>query len=91
MNEQDKAKRVDSEIDFETGLKRLQDIVERLEKQDLPLEEAVKLFEEGMKLSNTCAEILEHAEKRVKVLIKEQESGSVIEKDLEELDQEITS
>ncbi len=79
---EDKSDRDDKKLDFETGLKRLQEVVEKLERQDIPLEEAVNLFEEGMELSRKCARILEVAEERVKVLMRDQETGKVIERDL---------
>ena len=80
--EEEKRDRDNKKLDFETGLKRLQEVVEKLERQDIPLEEAVNLFEEGMELSRKCARILEVAEERVKVLMRDQETGKVIERDL---------
>ena len=80
--EENKRDRDDKKLDFETGIKRLQELVEKLERQDIPLEEAVNLFEEGMELSRKCAKILEAAEERVKVLMRDQETGKVIERDL---------
>jgi exodeoxyribonuclease VII small subunit len=44
-------------------------VVERLERGDLPLDESVRLFEEGMKLSQACKEALEQAEGRIQVLV----------------------
>ena len=85
-----KSKKNEEVLDFETGLERLQEIVERLEKQDLPLEQAVSLFEEGMKLSNHCAKLLQKAEERIKVLIKDQESGQIVEKELDDIEQDLT-
>ncbi len=81
--EENKRDRDDKKLDFETGIKRLQELVEKLERQDIPLEEAVNLFEEGMELSRKCAKILEAAEERVKVLMRDQETGKVIERDLD--------
>ena len=81
--EENKRDRDDKKLDFETGIKRLQEVVEKLERQDIPLEEAVNLFEEGMELSRKCAKILEAAEERVKVLMRDQETGKVIERDLD--------
>ncbi len=81
--EENKRDRDDKKLDFETGMKRLQELVEKLERQDIPLEEAVNLFEEGMELSRKCAKILEAAEERVKVLMRDQETGKVIERDLD--------
>lgn len=55
--------------DFEKKLTDLESIVERLEQGDLPLEESVRLFEEGMKLSGDCKQELDAAEGRVQLLI----------------------
>ena len=54
---------------FEDDLKKLENVVERLERGDLTLDESVKLFEEGMKLSNACKAELDKAEGRIQVLL----------------------
>ncbi len=56
---------------FEDAMTRLEDIVEDLETGDLPLEDSIKVFEEGMKLVNFCSEKLEQADKKVSMLVKE--------------------
>ena len=56
---------------FEDCLKRLEEIVERLEKGDLSLEESLALFEEGMKLSNACRGELDEAEGKIEILMKQ--------------------
>jgi exodeoxyribonuclease VII small subunit len=56
---------------FEDCLKRLEEIVDQLEKGDLPLEQSLALFEEGMKLSNACRGELEQAEGKVEMLMKQ--------------------
>jgi exodeoxyribonuclease VII small subunit len=56
--------------DFEAALKRLEDIVRKLESGDLPLDSALELFEEGIKLSRYCHSKLEQAERRVEILLK---------------------
>jgi exodeoxyribonuclease VII small subunit len=56
---------------FEDCLKRLEEIVDQLEKGDLPLEQSLALFEEGMKLSNACRGELEQAEGKVEILMKQ--------------------
>lgn len=56
--------------DFETTLKELEAVVERLEDGELPLEQAVKEWERGMKLRETCQKILQQAEQKVDVLVK---------------------
>jgi len=56
---------------FEVAMRELEDIVKRLESGDLPLEESLKIFEEGVALSRYCFNKLEEAEKRVSILIKD--------------------
>ena len=58
------------EANFEETIKELEVIANELEKGDLNLDESVSKFEQGMKLSKTCSEILENAEKRISILIK---------------------
>ncbi len=53
---------------FEEALARLEAITKRLESEDIMLDEAVSLYEEGMKLVNFCSKKLEEAENRVKVI-----------------------
>jgi exodeoxyribonuclease VII small subunit len=55
---------------FEQSLARLEEIVRRMESANLPLDEAMKLFEEGMQLSRDCQKQLEQAEARVEILLK---------------------
>ena len=56
---------------FEECLQRLEKIVDELEKGNAPLEQAIKLFEEGVKLSNSCRQELEAAEGKVEILLKQ--------------------
>ena len=56
--------------DFERSLGRLEEVVKRLESTDLSLDEAMKFFEEGVKLSRECQKQLEEAEGRVEILLK---------------------
>lgn len=60
---------------FETSLKKLEEIVHRLEGGTLSLEESLKAFEEGVKHASFCAKKLDEAERRVEVLLK-QKDGS---------------
>jgi exodeoxyribonuclease VII small subunit len=60
---------------FEASLKRLTEIVQALEKGDLPLEESLRLFEEGVQLSRASQQRLDAAEKRVDELLSVDESG----------------
>ncbi len=55
---------------FEECLDRLEKIVDELEKGDVPLDRALELFDEGMKLSGSCRKELEEAEGKVEVLLK---------------------
>ena len=57
------------EINFEEAMKKLEQITAELEKGDLSLDEAVKKFEEGIKISKECNKILEDSEKRINILI----------------------
>jgi exodeoxyribonuclease VII small subunit len=56
---------------FEECLERLEAIVGQLEKGDVPLDHALKLFEEGIQLSTSCRKELEDAEGKVEVLLKQ--------------------
>ena len=56
---------------FEECLQRLEKIVDQLEKGEIPLEQALKLFEEGIALSNNCRIELEDAEGKVEILLKQ--------------------
>ena len=60
-----------TDLKFEDCLARLEQIVGRLEAGNLPLEESLTIFEEGVKLARTCARYLEDAEKRIEVLVKD--------------------
>ncbi len=56
---------------FEGALERLESIVDRLESGELPLEEALAAFEEGVALSRRCAAELDAAERRIEVLVEQ--------------------
>jgi len=55
---------------FEDALSKLEKIVSRLEEGEIPLEESLKLFEEGIRLSRFCNQKLDEAEKKVEILLK---------------------
>lgn len=74
MSQPTKPARADS---FEKNLERLDGIVRQLEDADLPLEKALQLYEEGMKLSEICQQQLQEAEGRVQILMKKA-SGKVV-------------
>ncbi len=60
---------------FEESIKKLESIVEQLEKGDLSLEDSLKLFEEGVALSATCKKELDTAEGKVQMLIKQRDGS----------------
>jgi exodeoxyribonuclease VII small subunit len=66
---------------FEEHLTKLESVVEQLERGDLTLEDSVRLFEEGVKLSEACKAELEEAEGRVMVLV--EKGGKMEVKEME--------
>ncbi len=62
------------ELNFETSFKRLEEIVEELESGELSLEKSLKIFEEGVKLSRVCSNKLDEAEKKIEILLKNQDN-----------------
>ena len=64
---------------FEQSLKQLEQIVEELESSELPLEKAIKKFEDGIKLSKSCSSKLDEIERKITILLKDQ-TGDVVEK-----------
>ena len=56
---------------FEENLTRLEKIVEQLENKEVPLEESLALFEEGVGLARSCQKKLEEAKKKIEILVKE--------------------
>jgi exodeoxyribonuclease VII small subunit len=72
-----------AEKKFEAALARLEEIVQQLEKGELPLEQSLKMFEEGIKLARVCHARLEEAERKVEILLKDKE-GKFIKQPFEE-------
>ena len=72
-----------TKLSFEKALEQLEQIVHEMESGRLPLESALKKFEEGIKLSRFCSQKLEETEKRINLLI-ENQNGSVTEKPFDE-------
>ena len=64
---------------FEKAMNKLEKIVQELESTDLPLEKAIKKFEEGVQLSKFCSEKLDETEKRITILLKDQ-NGNIYDK-----------
>jgi exodeoxyribonuclease VII small subunit len=63
---------------FEQAIKQLEQIVQDLESGDMPLEKAIKTFEEGIQLSKFCSEKLDETEKRITILMQDSD-GEVAE------------
>ena len=61
-----------TDIKFEDALARLEQIVDTLEAGNLPLEDSLKVFEEGVGLARRCARYLDEAEKRIELLTKDE-------------------
>ncbi len=57
-------------VDFEKAMRDLEEIVERLEQGDLPLEESLAAFERGVMLTRSCQTALKEAEQKVEILLK---------------------
>ena len=57
---------------FEDALKKLEDILRKMEAGDMTLEESLKAFEEGIKLSRLCMKKLDEADRRVELLLREE-------------------
>jgi exodeoxyribonuclease VII small subunit len=72
-----------AEKKFEAAMARLEAIVQELEKGDVALEQSLKLFEEGIKLSRICNKRLEEAERKVEILIKDK-AGNITAEPFEE-------
>jgi exodeoxyribonuclease VII small subunit len=66
-----------AEKKFEKALDRLEGIVKKMEEGDMPLEESLAAFEEGIRLSRFCAEKLDEAERKVNVLLREDDALQV--------------
>ena len=62
-------------IGFEESIQELEEIVEQLEKGDASLNDSLKLFENGIKLSKSCQKMLDNAEKKVSILMADGEGN----------------
>ena len=66
-------------VTFEAALKQLEEIVQRLERGELPLEESLKLYEDGIRLSRLCHAKLEEAEGKIELLMKDARGDLVLD------------
>ena len=60
-------------LKFEDAMARLEEIVNGLEKGDLSLDKSLKMFEEGVRLSKSCLKMLDEAQQKVEVLVRDKE------------------
>lgn len=70
-------------MEFEKKLNRLEKIVEKMEEGDLSLDQSLKMFEEGIRLSRECHDQLDQAEQKVQVLLEVGEDGEAVAEDFE--------
>lgn len=75
-------------LNFEQAMDKLERIVEQLETGDVPLEQAIALFQEGMSLSHFCSQKLEQVEQKIEMLI--EEDGSFSKKPFQPADESDT-
>ncbi|MCY3727643.1 MAG: exodeoxyribonuclease VII small subunit [Nitrospira sp.] len=66
-------------LKFEDALARLETIVAELERGDLPLNDSLKMFEEGIKLSKTCLKMLDDAERKVEIMVQDKDGKKRLE------------
>lgn len=64
-----------SKATFESALKQLDEIVQALESEDLPIEEALKKFEEGIALSKYCSQKLDETERKIGILLRDKDGA----------------
>ena len=70
---------------FEEKLARLEEVVKALENSSTSLDDSLKFFEEGVRLVKDCSALLNNAEKRVKILTRDENTGEVVEADLPDM------
>jgi len=63
---------------FEASLEALEQIVQQLEQGDLPLEKSLELFEQGIGLSRQCQDRLNQAERRIEILLRDNQGRTVV-------------
>jgi len=68
-----------AEKSFEEALQKLEEIVSRLENGDIPLEESINIFKEGVQLTKFCKEKLNEAETQLKKLVKDENGNFQLE------------
>lgn len=71
---------MEKELNFEETMKQLEEVVQKLEAGDLNLDDSIKEFEKGMKLSKNASNYLENAEKKITMLVEDKE-GNITEEE----------
>lgn len=71
----------EKQVPFEEALKSLEAVVARLEAGDVPLEESIRMFEEGMALAATCQKRLDEADRKIELLLRKPEGVRVESED----------
>ncbi|MEK5060116.1 exodeoxyribonuclease VII small subunit [Paenibacillus sp. FSL H7-0326] len=61
----------EQELNFEAAMAELEEVVNQLERGDVPLEQAIELFQRGMKLSQMCNQKLEQVERKIEMIVEE--------------------
>ena len=74
----------DKSVNFEQALGELEALVEKMEKGDLPLEEAMANFQRGIELTRSCQETLKAAEQKVQILMEQGDKGKLTSFDTDE-------
>ncbi|MBT7982764.1 MAG: exodeoxyribonuclease VII small subunit [Akkermansiaceae bacterium] len=81
---QKKTKGTDENLQFEEAIEKLESIIERMESEQIPLEELLKDYEEGTKLLKLCRDRIDGARQKIDKINKELTNGSVILESLDE-------
>lgn len=68
---------MENNMNFESSVKRLEEIVRLLENGDAPLDELMNLYEEAVKLTKVCNKLITEAEKKIKILVDDGAGGKV--------------
>lgn len=74
---------MNKDVSFEKAMEKLEEIVKKLESGDLELEEALEAFEQGMKYSKYCLDVLDRTEKKITLLMQD-ENGNTTEEPFED-------
>ncbi|RSL34565.1 exodeoxyribonuclease VII small subunit [Salibacterium salarium] len=70
-NSEETKETLEENVSFETAMEKLENIVEKLEEGEVPLEKAITMYQEGMNLSNTCHEKLRRVEEQMDRVVEE--------------------